>query len=327
MASETSIDSESSTIPLTPENDSVNALRLDPNEVFAWLRPFNEPAEKAFDAVINTVIKHSPDCDHFRPFLHCDSRGSRSQSEYSDNVSFSDDQSSYTPYRWAGAFGLRLTHLPHDPVQGWCMGNGRDRSSSRAIDLLLVPPKKHLKEMRIHSHHATMKLHTQSCQVGLLARHTVKVSRNGAKTFRESESFLFEPGEIVSLGQCAYTFEYTEYFHSPAFKDAITKYMRKYHEHQWSMNPHISPSSVRYPTILGDYYCSPTAFDQGTFGRINAGWNKSGGTVAIKTFKNPIESEIRAHEELMRSIGKHVGLTMSIGVVTENSDRKIFLNY
>ena len=328
MNSEISIDSECSTIPNTPETDSENVLRLDQGEVFAWLRPLNGLAQKAFDATINTVIKHSPTFDDYRPFLHCDSRQIRSQSDFSEDDIFETDRPSCPIYGWAGAFGLRLTHLPHDPVQGWCMGTGYARTPSKPVDMLLAPPKNHLlKNTRIASHHATLQIHRPSCRVSLHARHTVKISRNGAKTFRRSASFLLEPGEIVFLGEWAYTFEYTQYFQSLAFQDAITHYVWNYHEPQWTMNPHISPSSIGLPTALGDYYCSPTAFDQGTYGRIRAGWSNGGETVAIKTFKNLNESELRLHDQLMRYIGRHVRYERVPKNVSKQSCRRTSPNY
>ncbi|KAL8651928.1 MAG: hypothetical protein Q9210_002983 [Variospora velana] len=222
--------SDGSTVPNTPELDSGEVVRLREEHVFAWLRPLNGTAHKAFDATVNTVIKHSPEFDHFRHFLHCGSRLDRSQSIFTEDEDPSHERPPVPPYQ---------------------------------------------------------------------------VGRNGAKAFRHPESFLLEPGEIVFLGNCAYTFEYTEFFHSGAFKQALTQYMREYHGSLWSMNKYISPGSVGVATALGNYFCSPIAFNQGTFGKISAGWDKSGGTVAIKVFKNPKKSEIHSHVKLMESIGQH----------------------
>ncbi|KAL8787572.1 MAG: hypothetical protein Q9213_002134 [Squamulea squamosa] len=134
----------------------------------------------------------------------------------------------------------------------------------------------HSAKTRIAGHHATLKLHNESCRISLQARHTTIISRNGAKAFRHPESFLLEPGEIILLGNGAYTFGYTDYFRSRAFNQAITQYMREYRESSWSMNEYISPSSVGLATKLGEYYCSPTPFNQGTFGKVSAGWTKTG---------------------------------------------------
>ncbi|KAL9594240.1 MAG: hypothetical protein Q9219_007142 [cf. Caloplaca sp. 3 TL-2023] len=299
-------DSDRSTIPNTPEADSEEAVVLDQDEVFAWLRPFNDIALKAFDATVNLVIKHK--LDHFRHFLHCDSRQSRSQSIFTEDGDSSHNEPQPSIYQWVGAFGLRLTYLPLDTIQGWCIGTNDGRIPSRPlkeIDLLLAPHAALRTETRIAGHHATLNLHKQSCRIILQAKHTTTISSNGAKTFRHPDSFLLEHGEIILLGNCAYTFEYTDYFRSPAFEQAITEHMRKYHESLWSMNKYVSPGSVGLPTALGEYYCSPSAFDDGTFGRVSAGWSQNGATVAIKTFKNPNKSEIYSHVKLMETIGRH----------------------
>ncbi|KAL9018169.1 MAG: hypothetical protein Q9185_004531 [Variospora sp. 1 TL-2023] len=314
--------SDGSTVPNTPKSDSGEAVRLDEEQVFAWLRPLNGTAHKAFDATVNTVIKHSPEFDHFRQFLHCDSRLDRSQSVYTEDENSSHEQPPVPPYQWVGAFALRLTNLPRDPFQGWCLGTNCARDSLNGVDLLLAPPRNYRTETQIAGHHATLKLHPESCRVIIQARHTTRIGRNGAKAFRLPESFLLEPGEIVFLGNCAYTFEYTEYFHTGAFKQAITQYMRKYHDSLWSMNKYISPGSVGLATAMGNYYCSPRAFNQGTFGKISAGWKKSGETVAIKVFKNPKKSEIRSHVKLMESIGQHKNILHLVECVS-NFDTKV----
>ena len=251
---------------------------------------------------MNIVIKRG--LDHFRRFLHCDSRQYRSQSIFTEDGDSSQGPPP-APYQWLGAFGLGLNHLPLDPIQGWCIGTDCDSTPSKT-DLLLAPTTARGKECGIAAHHATLKLHTESCRITVQARHTTVISRNGTKVFRHPESFTLEHEETVLLGNCAYTFEYTDYFNSEAFKQDITTYMRKYHGSMWSMNKHISPGSVGLPIALGDFYCSPSAFSQGTFGKISAGWTKSGETVAIKTFKNPKKLEILSHVELMETIGRHV---------------------
>ena len=314
--------SDGSTVPNTPEPDSGEVVRLDQEQVFAWLRPLNVTAHKAFDATVNTVIKNSPKFDHFRHFLHCDSRLDRSQSVYTEDEDSGHGQPHIPTYQWVGAFGLRLTNLPRNPLQGWCLGTNCGRSSLNGVDLLLAPPLHYRTETQIAGHHATFKLHPESCRIIIQARHTTRIGRNGAKAFRHPESFLLEPGELVFLGNCVYTFDYTEHFSSKAFKQAVTQYMRDYHDSLWSMNKYISPGSVGLATALGNYYCSPRAFNQGTFGKISAGWNKIGETVAIKVFKNPKKSEIRSHIELMGSIGQHVRLTLVAGKLAEDYHRR-----
>ncbi|KAI4284778.1 MAG: hypothetical protein L6R38_001178 [Xanthoria sp. 2 TBL-2021] len=222
-----------------------------------------------------------------------------------------------------GAFGLSLENLPRNPAQGWCLGTSCAPTSSAEVDLLLAPPLYRRTETQIAGHHATFNLHTQSCRIVVQARHTVLVGRNGPKAFRSPEFVLLQPGEIVFIGNCAYTFEYTEYFETVTFKQHVTRFMRQHHYSMWSMNKYISPGSVGHPTQLGNYFCSPRAFNQGTFGKISVGWNKNGGTVAIKTFKDPKEAEIRSHVELMKTIGQHVRMTLSDKSLAEIAQENI----
>lgn len=310
MDSDDSANSEVSTLPNTP-GDVANVFTLDKDEVFAWLRPLSDNAQEAFDATVNAVLKHPAEYDYFRHFLHCDSRQDRSQSIITEDGNANHDPSPIAPYRWRGAFGLRLTYPPNNPIEGWYMGTNHARNATNKVDLLLLPPSKQQKKTRIAGHHATMRFHKECCRISLQARHTIKICRNGVQAFRQSESILLEPGEVVFIGDCAYTFEYTDYFHSAAFDQALTLYMRNFHQSLWSMNKHISPGSVGLPSKLGNYYCSPRAFAQGTFGKISAGWTQSGATVAIKTFKNPNEYDLRSHMQLMEFIGEHVSLNTS----------------
>lgn len=282
--------SDASTVPNTPESGSGEIPSLDKKDVFAWLRPLNQLACQAFNATVNVVIKHSPDFDHFHQFLHCDSRQDRAQSVFTDDGDSSHHQSSAPTYQRAGAFGLCLAHLSHNPARGWCIGTNRARSSSGEVDLLLAPPNDHRMKVEIAGNHARLALHTQSCRISLEAKHTVTIGRNGAKSFRQPETHVLEHGEIVLIGACAYTFQYTDYYFSSAFGQDVTQYMRRYCEPLWSMNEYISPSSVAPPILLGNYYCSPRASAQGTFGKISAGWSESGGAAAFKTFKNSIKS-------------------------------------
>ncbi|KAI4225553.1 MAG: hypothetical protein LQ349_007049 [Xanthoria aureola] len=263
--------SDGSTLPNTPTSDSEDAVTLDQEKVFAWLRPLNNTAHGAFDATVNAVIKHSPKFNHFRQFLHCDARRHRSQSVFTDDEHGSHEPPPDPPYQWTGAYGLCLMNLPRNPAQGWYVGTNFARTSSNEVDLLLAPPQKSRKETQIAGHHATFILHTQSCRIVVRARHTILVGRNNPKAFRNPESVLLQPGEIVFIGNCAYTFEYTEYFETVGFKQEITRYMRQHHDSMWSMNKYISPGSVGRPTELGNYYCSPRAFNQGTFGKISVG--------------------------------------------------------
>lgn len=307
--------SDDSTVPNTPESNSGEIPNLDEKDVFAWLRPLNQLACRGFDATVNSVIKHSPEFDHFHQFLHCDSRQDRAQSVFTEEGDSTHHQSSTPTYQWTGAFGLSLTHLPRNPTKGWYFGTNRAPNASGEVDLLLAPPNSHRMEMEIAGNHGRLALHRQSCRISLEAKHTVTTGRNGAKSFRQPESYVLEHGEMILIGSCAYTFQYTDYFYSSTFGQDVTQYMRRYHEPLWSMNEYVTPSSVGPPILMGDYYCSPRAFAQGTFGKISAGWSERGETVVFKTYKNPIKSEIHSHIELMEYIGKHVSRTLTDSLV------------
>ncbi|KAL8727617.1 MAG: hypothetical protein Q9166_005925 [cf. Caloplaca sp. 2 TL-2023] len=296
--------SDASTVPNTPESGSEKIPTLDEGTVFAWLRPLNLPTSDAFDSTVNTVIKYPSEYNHQYRFLHCDSRQGRAQSVFTDDDDSIQPESSAPVTQWAGAFGLTFTQLPHNPAKGWDIGTNRAKSTSGEVDLLLAPQNSRM-NLGIAGNHARLALHNQSCRISLEAKHTVTIGINGAKSFRQSKRYVLEHGEIVLIGLCAYTFQYTDYFFSAAFDHDITQYMRKYCESHWSMNDYISPSSVGLPISLSNYYCSPRAFAQGTFGKISAGWSESGEVVAIKTFKKAIESEISSHIELMEYIGRH----------------------
>ncbi|KAL8934834.1 MAG: hypothetical protein Q9216_005710, partial [Gyalolechia sp. 2 TL-2023] len=286
---EAKVDADGSTVPNSPDAESGDAARLDEEQVFAWLRPMNDIANTAFNATVDMVIKHTPVFDHFRSFLHYrDSHQPRSQSVFTEDDDDSNQESPPAhPYRqWSGSFGLCLNHLPCDPGQGWRVG-----TNSKEIDILLAPPRSFRNETQIAGYHGTLKLHMESCRILLQARHTITVGRDGPKAFRYPETLLLEPGEIIFIGNCTYTFEYTKYFYSEAFKHALTRYMRNYHDSSWSINQYVTPGSIGIPTVLGEYYCSPRAFNQGTFGKISAGWDKTGDTVAFKIFKAPKESQ------------------------------------
>lgn len=123
---------------------------------------------------------------------------------------------------------------------------------------------------------------------------------------RESAHRVLGPGELFTINDCSYIFELDDYFSTPHFEEELSGFMQEYHSSHWSMSSVLSPKSVGRPVSVGKYYCSPSAFAQGTFGKVSAGWTQDGTAVAIKVFKNPNESEIRSHEQFMGYIGKHV---------------------
>ena len=111
---------------------------------------------------------------------------------------------------------------------------------------------------------------------------------------------------MLSIGDGVYTFEYTDYFRTVPFEESLQRHMRDYYAKSWSPNPLLSPASVADPVRIGDYLCSPSAFAQGTFGKVAAGWTREGVGIAIKHLKNPVKSQLHEHQRIMRHIGLHV---------------------
>lgn len=282
-------------------------MSSDAGDVFAWLRPLNESAREAFNATVNGVIRHPTKFCHMRQFLHCDSRNKRAPSLFSeDGEHVGDSDCVESAYQWNGAFKLSLRTLPRDPSKGWVLGTNRGRPSEEGIDLLLAPPTKVWATLRIAGRHARLFIHEESCRIVVDAQHTVTLGRNGATISNRSAPYSLEDGELIVIGDCAYTFQYSPTFNTPSFEQDLVRYMRDHCNPQWTIHKLLTPSSVGNPISLGNYHLSPSAFAQGTFGKVSAGWDGNGAAVAIKSFKNPKASEIKAHIELMKYIGDHV---------------------
>lgn len=292
-------DSEGDTIPFTPDSIAENIANPVLDGIFAWLRPHSPTAQAAFDAIVNAGITYTEKYRDTRQFLHLDDhRKKRALSIHTEDGETEVSGS----LQWSGAFKLSLNVLPRDPVKGWYLG-----SSSEEADLVLVPSSKGwLQRTRIAGRHARLFLHPESNRVVLEARHTVTTSKTGVQVLHGSACRVLEHGELVAINDCCYTFEFTDLFATQGFDEGLSVFMKHYHGSQWFMNKLLSPNSVGKPLLLGEYFCSPSAFAQGTFGKVSAGWTQNGAAVAIKVFKSPRESEVRSHEQLMKYIGTHV---------------------
>lgn len=314
--------SDGPTIPLTLE---------DEKDVFARLLPLNRLACEAFDAVVNSTVEDLSRPNHFRRFLNAETRGTRARSVFTGDGDAPDDPDPCSEnYQWTGAYELSLKILPHNPEKGWYIGTNRGQPEDSEIDILLAPSTSKWAKFRIAGKHARLFLHKESCRVMLEARHTVTVGRNGAMTFTNSTSHVLEQEELISIGDCMYTFTYTEFFKSSLFEKELSQFMKEYYDPQWAINKLLSPASVGEPISLGRYYCSPSSFAQGTFGKVTAGWTGDGVAVAIKHFKNPKESEVNLHRKNMRHIGNHVirpELCVYYIILLNHGDRTTFYNF
>ena len=166
-------DSDISTIPNTPEElieESSNRF------AFAILRPINGTARIAFDAVVNAIIKH-PLYKLNRGFLSIQNRRSLPTSIFTEDE---EEPSGTTEILWQGFFKFSLDTLPKDGKR-WIGGTGD------GADLLFAPPTASRKrKVGIASRHVGFTLHPESCRVVLEARHSVTVSRGGARTITQS---------------------------------------------------------------------------------------------------------------------------------------------
>lgn len=175
------------------------------------------------------------------------------------------------------------------------------------MDIQLAPSTKEWEERGLAGRHGRVYFHLESCRVLLEARHTIILgSAGGTEAFTKAETRVLESNHMISIGDCLYTFEYTEHVKSPSFSDKLTSFMKKHYGLQWSFHKLLSPASVGHTITFGSYTCSPGAFARGTFGQVTAGWTRDGTAVAVKRFINPKEKELKSHRELMTYIGLHV---------------------
>ena len=298
-------DSDGDTVPFTPESIQEQITESSPSDIFAFIRPHSPAACAAFDAIVNGAIKHPEKYIFSRQFLHIeDHRRKRAPGVYTE-----DGDTEISPSQWPGAFKLCLNTTPRKPTKGWYLG-----SSCDAADIVLAPStRRWLAATRIAGKHARLFFHPDSYRLVLEARHTITTTKTGVEVFRGSKCRVIEHGELFAINDCTYTFELTDLFGSPDFAEELSVFMKQYYGQQWSMNKLLSPTSVGQPLSVGNYHCSPSAFAQGTFGKVSAGWAQDGAAVAIKVFKNPHRSEILLHQQLMQSIGQHV-----MGIPAEN---------
>ncbi len=260
-------DSEGDTLPFTPESFTADAdVDTDAEGVFAWLRPHGDTACEAFDASVNTTIKDKQEYGHERQFLHRSSRQCLSRSTYTED---GEEVEASLFHRWSGAFKFSLKVSPRSPSKGWYLGTNYGRDSQE-IDILLAPPQKRWKPTRIASIHARLFFHEQSLRMMIEARHAVTVTKIGTAVITRSGVHVLEHGELIQIGNCSYIFEYTSLHSTKAFEQDLFRWMK---EHYRSSLPNnlLSPHSVGEPRSLGRYYCSPSAFAKGRFGKVSAG--------------------------------------------------------
>lgn len=278
-----------------------NRSSADEAHVFARLRPCNDESRRAFDELVKMIIESQGKFEHLRKFLHVDTRSEgdgSARSIDSDDVLLNPEFSSES-LPSTGTFTFNLKMLPHNVQEGWWLGTGYGQPSGQEIDILLAPPTE---EWGIAQRHARIYINEQSSRFILDARHSVVLGENGKRKTLYAKSHILEDKDLLTIGTCGYTFEYTsaglEVFHQQ-----ILNFIR---DERVPVRGCPIPSSVGEPTRVGRYFCTPTIVGKGTFGKVFAGWSPKGTSVAIKQFSRPVGHVIRRHLEIMHQVGHHV---------------------
>lgn len=308
-------------VPNTPEDFSdVTILKHD--DAFALLRPVNPSAQSALNASVNAVIMEvdgDSTFDHYRQFVHAERGQARASSVFTEDehADVEEPDGNSASQQWYGAFKFSLRKPPREGGLGWYLGTSRSPplSPNQDVDILLAPPTSAWSQRGIAGIHARLYFHKESYRMVLQARHTVTVGKS-ERIIRNSESQVLDDKDLVIIGDCTYAFEYTSYFQSVEFETELSEYVRQTCGPRWAINKLLSPTSVGAPRPLGEYYSSPSAFAQGTFGQVAAGWARDGAAVAIKHFKNPRRSDIDSHRNLMRIIGSHDNILRLLNCIT-----------
>lgn len=304
-------DSQESSIPNTLIPDVAGTDEGD--HIFAWLRPLSPAACDAFEQTVNAVIEHPEKYSNAQRFLDTDSRFTRAASVPLEESTADKPNQEREAKQWIGAFKFSLETPPQTPEEGWCLGTGDGQESIESVDILLAPPKRRSEANGISGRHAFLAFHPESLQLVLRARHTLTLcGPNGADTFTGPTSRMLGHGATLLFGDCAYVFECSRLFSTPAFVQRLSKFMKTCYGAQWTLKNRLSQASGGGQLTIGKYTCSPGAFAQGTFGQVTAGWAQDGTAVAIKRFKSPQQVAFISHLKIMDHIGEHVRLATHI---------------
>lgn len=156
----------------------------------------------------------------------------------------------------------------------------------------------------IFGRHFQLFFHGESLRMKLQAFHTINFK---AKTLTsDSGSVAVEHGDQISLGDCLFTFQYTDYASSQEYREDFHNQMR--------LTPILGSHSTasRAPSAslkmsVEQYSYEPAPFTRGSYGEVYQGWHQeTGDRVAVKRLISPEEKELDSHQRIMSLLGHHV---------------------
>ena len=308
---------------LSASQDCQNFTLLRKGDAFAFLRPLSPSARNAFNAAVDAITTNSsqdPNFEHYHRFVYAERvipRASSVFTEDQDAAIVEEPDSDSASQQWNGAFKFSLGTPPHDESSGWYIGTSRGRSvsSNQGVDILLALPGAARAQNDIAGNHGRLYFHPETYRMVIQARHTVTVGKSGS-IIRNSQSQVLDDKDLLMIGDHTYAFEYTSYFRSPEFEEELCQHLQRIQGDRCAMNKLLSPASVGAPIAVGEYFRSASAFAQGTFGQVSAGWARNGAAVAIKFYKDPKSNDIQSHKDIMHIIGNHDNVLRLLDCIT-----------
>ena len=298
-------DSQVTTVPNTPESFTDDVTNKDFLDVFAQLCPHNEEARRAFDTVVQEIVRKK--LKYQRQFVKA-YRVERNQSPFSEY----GESETKPELRWSGAYIFRLQDVWDQPEACWRAGTGRTKETSDlselpredTVEFVLAPPRKKYKSLRIGGRHLGFSVDPSTYRLALTAFHSVIVG--SSPVLERVEKYVLAETEILTVGATSYKFEYTPYQRSDAFTEKLSKFFSYQRPGFHTINRKLTPSSGGTPVPIGPYYVCSTAFGKGTLGFHRAAWTAAGHVFAVKQLKRGDRQEVQRHVALMNKIGRHV---------------------
>ncbi|MCJ1237842.1 hypothetical protein MMC14_005829 [Varicellaria rhodocarpa] len=196
-------------------------------KVFALLRPANAAARKAYDATLKVAADHPTRFGYANRYVQSEPGpvGAESGSAIGDD----EDVLEF------GSFKFSLDISPSRPWNGWYLGIGWGdyrcegmllERPFRVADILLGPPTVDSQSLGLEKEHARIFLDPESGRVVLEARHSLTIGRDVTKNIQDSAHHVLEHNEQISIGDCVYVFEHTNFFNHPTFRDDLSVFLK-----------------------------------------------------------------------------------------------------